>query len=154
VDGELVWEDRSTNLCRMPNPDYKDDAADRAEGLAVGRRPLNNNAERWRLGADLGRRYARVSGDRNPIHLWKLSAKMLGFKRQIVHGMWSKARVCAAIEPALADAPVCVRCEFKQPIFLPGKVHFYRASEKSSELAEIWDTQGTRPHMVARFDPV
>ena len=54
--------------------------------------------------ADLGRRYAAVSGDRNPIHLYPLTAKALGFPRQIAHGMWSKARCVAALENRLPDA--------------------------------------------------
>ena len=49
----------------------------------------------WRLPADLGRRYASVSGDRNPIHLYGVTAKAFGFPRQIAHGMWSKARSIA-----------------------------------------------------------
>jgi acyl dehydratase len=77
----------------------------------------------WRLEGDLGRRYAAVSGDRNPIHLYAMTAKALGFKRQIAHGMWSKARCVAALENRLPDA-VTVEVAFRKPIFLPGKVAF------------------------------
>ena len=77
----------------------------------------------WRLGGDLGRRYAAVSGDHNPIHLYALTAKALGFSRQIAHGMWSKARCVAALENRLPDA-VTVDVAFKTPIFLPGTVAF------------------------------
>ena len=58
----------------------------------------------WRLPADLGRRYAAVSGDHNPIHLYPLTAKAFGFPRQIAHGMWTKARCVAAMENRLPDA--------------------------------------------------
>ena len=77
----------------------------------------------WKLPGDLGRRYAAVSGDRNPIHLYPLTAKALGFPRQIAHGMWSKARCVAAIENRLPDA-VRVDVAFKKPILLPGSVSF------------------------------
>ena len=60
-----------------------------------------------------------MSGDRNPIHLYPLTAKALGFPRQIAHGMWSKARCVAALENRLPDA-VTVEVAFKKPIFLPG----------------------------------
>ena len=73
--------------------------------------------------ADLGRRYAAVSGDHNPIHLYPLTAKALGFPRQIAHGMWSKARCIAALENRLPD-PVRVDVAFKKPIILPGTVAF------------------------------
>src|SRR5690606_5013640 len=77
----------------------------------------------WKLAGNLGRRYASVSGDHNPIHLYPLTAKALGFKRQIAHGMWSKARCIATFETRLADSAT-VEVEFKKPIFLPGKVAF------------------------------
>ena len=58
----------------------------------------------WRLPGDLGREYAAVSGDHNPIHLYPLTAKAFGFPRQIAHGMWSKARCVAAMANRLPDA--------------------------------------------------
>ena len=64
-----------------------------------------------------------MSGDHNPIHLYPLSAKALGFPRQIAHGMWSLARCVAALESRLPDA-VRVDVAFKKPILLPGTVAF------------------------------
>ena len=72
---------------------------------------------------DLGRRYAAVSGDHNPIHLYPLTARALGFRRQIAHGMWTKARSIAAIENRLPDV-VTVAVAFRKPVFLPGTVAF------------------------------
>jgi len=77
----------------------------------------------WRVPADIGRRYARVSGDRNPIHLHPVTAKAFGFPRAIAHGMWTKARCLAAFEGRLPDAfEVDVR--FKAPVLLPATVDF------------------------------
>ncbi|RZV59991.1 MAG: hypothetical protein EX270_00985, partial [Pseudomonadales bacterium] len=92
IDEELVWEDRSINLCRMKNENFDNDAAPAFEPLPVGRKPVASVAEPWKLPADLGRRYGKISGDRNPIHTRKFTARMLGFKKQIAHGMWSKGR--------------------------------------------------------------
>ena len=64
-----------------------------------------------------------MSGDHNPIHLYPLTAKALGFPRQIAHGMWSLARCVAALENRLPDA-VTVEASFKKPILLPGTVAF------------------------------
>jgi acyl dehydratase len=77
----------------------------------------------WRLGGDVGRRYAAVSGDHNPIHLYPLTAKAFGFRRQIAHGMWSLARCVAALENRLPDA-VTVHAAFRKPILLPSTVAF------------------------------
>jgi hypothetical protein len=112
----VVWESTSTYL-RVG----KGDAAAATEGVPLEVVP--SNGVEWRLPGNLGRRYAAVSGDHNPIHLYPLTAKAFGFPRQIAHGMWSKARCVAAIANRLPDA-VTVEVEFKKPILLPGTVAF------------------------------
>ena len=64
----------------------------------------SGSAATWRIPDDAGRRYAKVSGDVNPIHLSGLTAKAFGFKRAIAHGMWVKARVLGALSGRLPDA--------------------------------------------------
>ena len=80
----------------------------------------------WKLGGDLGRRYAAVSGDRNPIHMHSLTAKPLGFPAAIAHGMWTKARCLAALESRLPGA-FAVDVRFRKPILLPTRVEFASA---------------------------
>lgn len=77
--------------------------------------------DEWRLGADIGRRYGAVSGDRNPIHLSPLTARLFGFPRAIAHGMWTAAR-CLAAHGTPAAAHVAV--DFRAPVLLPGTVAF------------------------------
>ena len=84
---------------------------------------------RWHLPDDLGRRYASVSGDRNPIHMHSLTAKAFGFPRAIAHGMWTKARCIAALEPSLPNA-YQVDVDFRKPILLPAQVDFERTGER------------------------
>ncbi|MFY9488528.1 MAG: MaoC/PaaZ C-terminal domain-containing protein [Solirubrobacterales bacterium] len=77
----------------------------------------------WPLAGDLGRRYASVSGDRNPIHMHDLTAKAFGFPKAIAHGMSTKASCLAALDNRLPDAfEVAVR--FRKPILLPSTVTF------------------------------
>ena len=105
--GELVWEETSTFLRRGKG----DDTA--PSGTTFPDAPPTGTT--WKLPGDLGRRYAGVSGDHNPIHLYPLTAKAFGFPRQIAHGMWTKARCLAALEPRLPDsftAAVAVRKPF------------------------------------------
>lgn len=116
VGEELVWEEHSTMLHRLTATATP---PERVSGDTVG---PPSTAE-WSLPADLGRRYARVSGDRNPIHLCALSAKPFGFQRAIAHGMWTKARCLAALASTLADA-YTVQVSFRKPILLPGRVAF------------------------------
>jgi hypothetical protein len=118
VEGELAWREESTMLRRgggqVPRRHHDFDGAFVA---------------RWQLPDDLGRRYASVSGDRNPIHLHSLTAKAFGFPRAIAHGMWTKARCVAALEPSLPDAYE-VDVEFRKPILLPARVEFERSAER------------------------
>ena len=67
------------------------------------------------------RRYARVSGDYNPIHLSQVTAKLFGFKRAIAHGMWTAARVISDLQASHQLNGQEIDIQFKRPLFLPGK---------------------------------
>jgi acyl dehydratase len=114
VADELVWEESSVNLHRGGGS--KDAPRDPEP-------PDVPAAAEWRLPGDLGRRYAGASGDRNPIHLHGVTAKLFGFPRAIAHGMWAKARCLAALGPELPDT-FAVEVRFRKPMLLPGKVTF------------------------------
>lgn len=117
VGDELVQVAESTYLKRGGGD--KDKASQRPEGAAAPDE-LPRIAE-WKLPGDLGRRYASVSGDRNPIHMHDLTAKAFGFPRAIAHGMWTKARCLAALDNRRPDA-FKVHVAFRKPILLPAKV--------------------------------
>lgn len=118
VGDELVWQGASTYLRRGRGSGEREQRGD--DGPAPKDLPF---VAEWRLDEGLGRRYAGVSGDRNPIHMHALSAKLLGFPKAIAHGMWTKARCLAALESKLPDA-YTVDVTFRRPILLPGKVAF------------------------------
>jgi acyl dehydratase len=115
--GELVWESRSTYLARHRTPDGRQDG--RAQRPPSPAAPPS--VARWRLGADVGRRYAAVSGDRNPIHLHPLTARLFGFPRPLAHGMWTAARCLAAHG---TPERVRAKAEFRAPVLLPGTVTY------------------------------
>jgi len=75
----------------------------------------------WRLAGDVGRRYGAASGDRNPIHLYPLTARLFGFRRAIAHGMWTVARCLAAHG---TPAAAVLRADFRAPVPLPGTVTY------------------------------
>jgi acyl dehydratase len=138
--GELVWEETSSYLRRgKPDP---------AASFGTVLPEAEPSGVVWKLPADLGRRYAAVSGDRNPIHLYPLTAKALGFKRQIAHGMWTMARCVAALENRLPDA-VRVDVAFKKPVFLPGSVAFGSAPVDGGYAFSLSSPSGT-PHLAGR----
>jgi acyl dehydratase len=145
---EPVWESTSTYLRRGRGDATS--GAPASDGLVVEDAPTGG--VEWRLPGDLGRRYAAVSGDHNPIHLYPLTARALGFRRQIAHGMWTKARAVAAIENRLPDA-VSVAVAFKRPVFLPGTVAFADAVDAGVHTFSLRDPRDGSPHLVGRATP-
>ncbi|HET7053461.1 MAG TPA: MaoC/PaaZ C-terminal domain-containing protein [Solirubrobacterales bacterium] len=162
--GETVWESTSTFLHRGPSPtavevktamrskplrrgDGADamDASDREDGLRA--------SATWRLGGDLGRRYAAVSGDRNPIHMHSLTAKPLGFPCAIAHGMWTKARCLAALGGRVPDA-FTVEVYFRKPIRLPGKVEYLSDAGSDEIDFAVRDAKRHTPHLDGRLAPL
>jgi hypothetical protein len=133
VDGELVWRDVSLYLHR--------------EGSSSGRGGESPDppppSAIWTVPGDLGRRYARVSGDANPIHLHALSAKAFGQPSAIAHGMWTKARCLAALEGRLPEA-YTADVRFKLPLRIPGRVAF---SFSGGEFA-VHDARSGKPHLT------
>ncbi|WP_189044783.1 MaoC/PaaZ C-terminal domain-containing protein [Micromonospora sonchi] len=140
VDGVEVWRGVSTYLGRQRTP---------GEGARRDRdeRPAPPAAIAiWRVTPRVGREYAQVSGDHNPIHTSRLGARLLGFPRPIAHGMWSKARCLAALENRLPEA-YTVDVAFKLPVPLPGTVAFSAAPDGPGWDFALHDGGG-RPHLV------
>ncbi len=128
-----VWEGISTYLRRTGSSSGSGEELQRPAASAV-----------WRVPADIGRRYGAVSGDRNPIHLHPLGAKLFGFRRAIAHGMWTKARCVAALEGRLPGA-VTVDVRFKKPLFIPGRAEFSATGGADGWEFAVW---GKGPHLL------
>lgn len=155
---EVVWDETSTMLRRgKPNggevavdPGMRDETQPRAEEEFAALPEDAPAGAEWRLGGDLGRRYAAVSGDRNPIHMHALTAKPLGFPAAIAHGMWTKARCLAALESQLPDA-FTVEVRFRKPILLPARVEFAEAGEGEEISFAVRDAKRQIPHLDGRI---
>src|SRR3990167_990144 len=96
----LLWEGDSRILCR----------ALRLGGAVPERETAaelpQTTLAHWQAPANIGRRYARIAGDYNPIHLSAVSAQLVGFPRAIAHGLWNKARALAELGEHLPSARV------------------------------------------------
>ncbi|WP_460789520.1 MaoC family dehydratase [Nocardioides maradonensis] len=142
VGDEVVWESTSTYL-RVG----KGDKENGDPGMSL--EPVDVKGAVWSLPDNLGRRYGAVSGDRNPIHLYPITAKALGFPRHIAHGMWSKARCIAALENRLPDQ-VRIDVAFKKPIFLPGKAQFGAEETETGWKFALVNPKSGAPHLLGR----
>jgi hypothetical protein len=112
-DGSLVFACSSTYLVVRGQRTGRPAAA----ATAPGTPPLAAIAE-WRLTPSSGREYAALSGDWNPIHLWPWSARLMGLKQPIIHGMHTLGRVCAELERAGGRPLTRLGGRFRAPIEL------------------------------------
>ena len=154
----VVWRSTATYLSRHPRP-----GAAAAPDAARGGKEATGEAgeagtehegawavEEWTVPAATGRRYAAVSGDRNPIHLHPLTARPFGFRRALAHGMWTKARCLAALARAEAlPAEFSVTVRFRAPVLLPAHVTF-RHRDGAFELR---GEEGRREYLRGQISP-
>jgi hypothetical protein len=140
-NGERAWESVSTYLVRGKFGGEPQEPPARA---TIDEAVPEEEVASWYVPAGTGRRYAKVCGDYNPIHIHPLTAKLFGFKRDIVHGMWA-AGVCLA---RLGDAqPGAVRCDilFKGPTFMKSKVVLKKSEVGTGERFDQFCGSNPRP---------
>jgi len=150
VAGERVWRSASTMLHRHASTKEpgRDSSSGRARPRVVQRE--RSLAAPWQLPRTLGRRYAAISGDRNPIHTHPLAARALGFSGVIAHGMWSKARVLAALEAEL-PAACAVHVRFRKPIVLPATIQLARPNPQNGGRFTVRDAARHTLHLEGRI---
>ncbi len=106
----------------------------------------------WEIPSETSRKYALISGDLNPIHLYPITAKVFGMRSNIIHGMWNMSKAVSYILESHVSKDVLERFaregddekevvkvselfgndvksieaigEFKRPVFLPFKGDF------------------------------
>jgi acyl dehydratase len=149
--GEHVWRETSTFLARRPAPRTSEHR--KGSGKPPGdQTPAAVSTTSWHADADIGRRYAAVSGDFNPIHLTDITARLFGFDRAIAHGMWSLARTAAELEGGLAGDAFKLSAGFKLPILLPAWVNLHSWHTRDGLGFSLKDAQGEKPHVTGTFE--
>lgn len=150
--GSELWGSRSTYFVRGARA--PEGAAPADEGVPpepdpqVGTRPHGV----WSVPGDIGRRYVAVSGDVNPIHMNSLAAKAFGMPGIIAHGMWSKARVVAALAGRHAPA-VTVDVVFRKPLTVPSRPQLFTAQAPGGWDVALRSSKG-RDHLLATLRDV
>lgn len=154
TEGAVAWQGVSTYLARSISlPGLP--VLDRPERLEfAGETPTGG----WEATRAHSTAYARVSGDRNPIHTSTLAAKAFGFPRTIAHGMDTAARALAALGPARGEA-FTWDVTFAAPVLVPGRVALRVArvadlSDSAQEhrpgwLMDVWNPRKGLPHLRA-----
>lgn len=143
-EGEVVWRGTQSLLRRgvrepagLPFVSAFDvDAA--LEKTCVFDAPVN-----------IGRRYASVSGDFNPMHLSWLTARLVGFRRTIAHGLWTQARALAGVMPPKPVHHATLITEFRSPVMLPAQLAVWQHGTASGTRLDVRDARADRCHLRA-----
>lgn len=145
-DGEVVWEEVSTMFARgntAPKPGAKRPGIERSSHPQSG-----TQTQTVTVAENTGWRYARVSGDFNPIHLTARTAAMFGFKQAVAHGMWSMGRCLGAAAEQLATERIQVDTQFKLPVYLPSEALARTWAVDSGADIAMCTMRGDRLHLA------
>lgn len=143
----LLWSETSRMLCRGLKLDGEPNVAPIPEPMAL------TELTRWYADSDIGRRYAKICGDYNPIHLSAASARLFGFPAAIAHGMWSKAMTLAALRNHLPASGYEIDVSFLKPVRLPSEV-ILNASPSADAGQLRLDGHGELVHMRGTWRPL
>lgn len=129
-NGVIVWEEISTMFARGTSAP-KEGSKQRPVIERSNHPEQGTHTDTLEISENTGWRYARVSGDFNPIHLTARTAQMFGFKQAVAHGMWSMGRCLASAAPQIPNEKIQIDTQFKLPVYIP-----------SQALARTWAVPG------------
>lgn len=145
--GESLWSATTTVLHRIKLKERGSKAPPPPPPAAVTAQYLP-----FSVPEDTGRRYAPVASDYNPIHLYPITAKLLGFDRAIAHGMWSVARCLGLLLPDYGGTPARLSIQFKQPLLLPGRVTLKQVRAGQGVDFDLLAREGGKTHLSGRLE--
>lgn len=139
VAGETVWTGRSTYLRRGKGGGEKKQTNELE--------PQRGAVSQVRATPDTAKRYAAISGDRNPIHVSGLGARAFGFPGVIAHGMWLQARTLANLEGRLPSS-YRVDAAFKTPVLLPSVIAIATDNTQDGWELDVRSVKSGKPHLT------
>jgi acyl dehydratase len=148
-ENQVVWQGISTYLTRTPPSRANRARKTRQDDPLPAFMTIH-------VPSGTGREYARVSGDYNPHHLSDVTARIIGFKQAMVHGMWSLARTLACLEQSTKFAsPFFVEAAFKLPVYMPatlrvGSKQVIAGDGRHQVFFDLRDAVTRRPHLKGR----
>mgnify|MGYP000170239714 CR=1 FL=1 len=104
------------------------------------------------VGRHAGKLYARLSGDYNPIHLYGWSAKLFGFKRPIIHGLYMVSKAYSELYKQHKELPLEGLFQFKSPLYLPGKANLRLKANNDHWVILVSSSEDDHLHGRVLFD--
>lgn len=132
VAGRVVWREQSTYLY----PQRSDSTPKKTK--TTGNTPLGEEVAQWDVAANAGRRFAIPVRDFNPIHLFHWSARLLGQRGAIAHGLFSAARCLDVLrQQRPISTPYVLDVQFKRPLPLPARVALRATPDQGGQHFEL-----------------
>ena len=141
---ETLWSCKSTFLKKGKFD--REDSASEDEDIF---RKLESEpflSDKLNVPKDIGKIYARICKDYNPIHISNLAAKLFGYKRSIAHGMWTTAKVVSHLYQATNIKHLDV--SFKGPVFTGSTLYIKHCGND----VNIFCNDNPRPVILARVE--
>lgn len=116
----------------------------------------------WSVPKNRGKKYARISGDYNPIHTSKYLAKLFGFKRDIAHGFGILAQAVNRSELANQTKITAGKCQldviFKGPLYLENNASLKQAKDaedtNKNQRFDLFSGTNPKPSICAKLTVV
>ena len=137
--GEICWSCKATFLRRGNFSGATDSQTSTLRKLDY----LNPQGSFY-VPRNIGRKYARLCGDYNPIHISTPTAWLFGLKRSIAHGMWVVARAIALLPEQINYLELA----FKGPVFTGGNVEIVKEGQDFN----LFYSGNPRPVILARLN--
>ena len=146
-DGEPRWLGKTTVFRSVKTPQSTSSKTAKEDLI------ISEPAHELNLPADQGRRYAPIAGDYNPIHLYPITARLFGFKRPIVHGMWTLAHLLSQSCSEISSTSVgTLSVHFRRPLSLPLTTQSLSYQSAQGVLMQALDHRG-KLAVNAAFSP-
>lgn len=147
ASGEVVWEGLTTFYYRgrhgtpgAPSP------------LALAPEVGDAEVARWRMARGPGRRFARLTGDYNPVHWSRLYARAFGFPRAFHHPQLAVGQ-CLARLAAPGEAPQTLDVWLKGPVPYDSDVRLHARQGTDGTTFGLFAGEERRPAIVGRWGP-
>ena len=151
IDGTRVWESISTWLTRGKfGKDYE--ATPNADILKT-----ETDAKHFSdlyIPKKIGKKFAKITLDYNPIHISKTLAPLFGMKRDVAHAMWATGQALGRMDTIVYDKPVRIDLAFKGPLFLDNKSSVRTIEKKKALYFDYYCGKNDRPSINGRVSNV
>lgn len=135
IDNELCWRSTTTAFKRTK------------KGLVKFSREQarDTHTKTIYVPQNLGRKYASVSNNFDLIHISDFTAKLMGHKKAIIHGMWTVARGVSELKNL--TYPLTLDFKFISPIHMDSNITF----QGEADGFKFFSANGKRLHVDAKI---